>query len=191
MVKIYTRKGDDGSTSLWYGGRVAKDDLHTEAYGTLDEATSALGLARAKCEDAPLAADILRLQNELFVAGAELATGPEARGRLEPGVSLLEDDMVEWLEERIDAYMSQVDLPPKFVIPGGTELSAQLDVARTVLRRAERRIVALARTGALEGSVAVRYVNRASDLLFAMARFADEPRPELFEGRDRSAGKTP
>ena len=95
--------------------------------------------------------------------------------------------MVEWLEERIDAYMAQVDLPPKFVIPGGTELSAQLDVARSVLRRAERRIVALERTGALDGSVAVRYVNRASDLLFAMARFADEPDPELFEGRGRSS----
>jgi cob(I)alamin adenosyltransferase len=190
MVKIYTRKGDDGTTSLWYGGRVPKDDLRTEAYGTLDEATSALGLARASCADPQLAADILRLQNELFVAGAELATAPEARDRLQAGASLLEDDMVGWLEERIDAYMSQVELPPKFVIPGGTELSAQLDVARSVLRRAERRIVALERAGALAGSVALRYVNRASDLLFAMARFADESEPELFEGRGRSAGKT-
>ena len=187
MVKIYTRKGDDGTTSLWYGGRVAKDDLHTEAYGALDEATSALGVARARCEDPQLAADILRLQNELFVAGAELATGREARERLEAGVTRLEDDMVGWLEERIDAYMAQVDLAPRFVIPGGTELSAQLDVARSVLRRAERRIVALERTGALDGSAAVRYVNRASDLLFAMARFADEPDPKLFEGRGRSA----
>jgi cob(I)alamin adenosyltransferase len=185
MVKIYTRKGDDGTTSLWYGGRVAKDDLHTEAYGTLDEATSALGLARAKCKDPALRGIILRLQNELFVAGAELATAPEARDRLEPGVSCLEDDMVLWLEERIDYYMGKVDLPPKFVIPGGTELSAQLDVARTVLRRAERRIVALERSGAIEGSAVLRYVNRASDLLFAMARFADEPNPELFEGRGR------
>jgi cob(I)alamin adenosyltransferase len=188
MVKIYTRKGDDGTTSLWYGGRIAKDDLHTEAYGTLDEATSALGLARAQCQDQRLAGDILRLQNELFVAGAELATAPEARDRLEAGVSRLEDDMVDWLEERIDQYMGQVDLPPKFVIPGGTPLSAQLDVARTVLRRAERRIVALERSGAIEGSAAVRYVNRASDLLFAMARFADERDPQLFEGRGRSAG---
>jgi cob(I)alamin adenosyltransferase len=187
MVKIYTRKGDDGTTSLWYGGRIPKDDLHTEAYGTLDEATSALGLARAKCDDGRLAADILRLQNELFVAGAELATGPEARERLEPGVSRLEEDMVTWLEERIDAYMAEVELPPKFVIPGGTELSAQLDVARAVLRRAERRIVALAREGALEGSAALGYLNRASDLLFAMARFADVADPELFEGRGRSA----
>ena len=188
MVKIYTRKGDDGTTSLWYGGRIAKDDLHTEAYGTLDEATSALGVARAQCQDERLAGDILRLQNELFVAGAELATAPEARDRLEAGVSRLEEDMVDWLEERIDSYMGQVDLPPKFVIPGGTPLSAQLDVARTVLRRAERRIVALERSGAIEGSAAVRYVNRASDLLFAMARFADERDPQLFEGRGRSTG---
>jgi cob(I)alamin adenosyltransferase len=191
MMKIYTRKGDDGSTSLWYGGRVPKDDLHTEAYGTLDEAASQLGLARAKCAAEELAADILRLQDELFVAGAELATAPEARGRLEPGVSRLDDDMVPWLEERIDAYMAQVELPPKFVIPGGTELSAQLDVARTVLRRAERRIVALERAGALDESVVVRYVNRASDLLFAMARHADVPDPELFQGRDRSRGSAP
>jgi cob(I)alamin adenosyltransferase len=96
--------------------------------------------------------------------------------------------MVGWLEERIDAYMARVDLPPKFVVPGGTELSAALDLARTLLRRAERRIVALARTGALDGSAVLRYVNRASDLLFAMARFADEPDPEVFQGRDRSAG---
>src|SRR3954469_12868247 len=177
MVKIYTRKGDDGTTSLWYGGRVPKDDLHNEAYGALDEGTSALGVARSRCADARLAADILRLQNELFVAGAELATAPEARERLEPGVSRLEADMVAWLEERIDAYMAEVELPPKFVIPGGTELSAQLDVARSVLRRAERRIVALEHAGVLEGSAAVRYVNRASDLLFAMARFADVPDP--------------
>jgi cob(I)alamin adenosyltransferase len=189
VTKIYTRKGDDGSTGLWYGGRVAKSGGRPEAYGAVDEACSALGLCRAASEDAELTADILRLQNELFVAGAELATAPEARDRLEGGVSRLEDDMVEWLEERIDSYMAAVELPPKFVIPGGTELSAQLDVARSVLRRAERRIVALAREGAIEGSSVVRYVNRASDMLFAMARVADEPDPELFEGRGRSAGK--
>jgi cob(I)alamin adenosyltransferase len=188
MVKIYTRKGDDGTTSLWYGGRVAKHDSRTEAYGSLDEATSVLGLARAACKNERLHRDILRLQHELFVAGAELATSPEARDRLEPGVSKLDSGMVEWLEEAIDSYMSEVDLPPKFVIPGGTELSARLDVARAVLRRTERRIVALAHEGEIADSVAVRYINRASDLLFAMARFADEPDPELFEGR--SAGNT-
>ena len=191
MTRIYTRKGDDGTTSLWYGGRVAKNALRTEAYGTLDEAASALGVARARCSDERLAEDILRLQNELFIAGAELATAPEARERLEEGISLTTDELVASVESSIDSYMEEVDLPPKFVIPGGTELSAQLDVARAVLRRAERRIVALAEQGELEGSALLRYVNRASDLLFAMARFADEREPKLFEGRGRGVRETP
>jgi cob(I)alamin adenosyltransferase len=186
-MKIYTRKGDDGTTSLWYGGRVAKSDARTEAYGTLDETASALGVARALATDERLRADILHLQDDLFVAGAELATAPEAQGRLEAGVSRLGSGMVAWLEEAIDGYMAEVHLPPKFVIPGGTHLSAQLDVARTVLRRAERRIVALSQAEELGDSVVLRYVNRASDLLFAMARFADVPDPELFEGRGRSS----
>jgi cob(I)alamin adenosyltransferase len=188
-MKIYTRKGDDGTTSLWYGGRVAKSDARTEAYGSLDEAASALGVARALAPDDRLRADILHLQDDLFVAGAELATAPEARARLEAGVSRLEDAMVAWLEQAIDGYMAEVQLPPKFVIPGGTQLSAQLDVARSVLRRAERRIVALAAVQDLGDSVVIRYVNRASDLLFAMARFADVPEPELFEGRGRSSAE--
>jgi cob(I)alamin adenosyltransferase len=185
VAKIYTRKGDDGTTSLWYGGRVPKSDLRTEAYGTLDEAASALGIARSLCTDPRLSADILRLQNELFVAGAELATAPEARERLEDGVSRTTDEMVSRLESDIDAYMGEIDLPPKFVIPGGTQLSAQLDVARAVLRRAERRIAELREQ--LEDSSLLRYVNRASDLAFAMARFADEREPELFEGRARGS----
>ncbi|HXR61795.1 MAG TPA: ATP:cob(I)alamin adenosyltransferase [Solirubrobacterales bacterium] len=115
MVKIYTKKGDDGTTSLWYGGRVPKHHGRTDAYGTLDEACSQLGLARALCgaEQAELAADILRLQDDLFVAGAELATAPEAAGRLEAGVSKLTPDMVDRLETDIDRYMERVDLPPK------------------------------------------------------------------------------
>jgi cob(I)alamin adenosyltransferase len=185
MVKIYTRNGDDGSTTLWYGGRVPKTHLRTEAYGTLDESASALGVARAACQDERLAADILRIQNELFVAGAELATAPEARERLEPGVSRVTDGMVSDAERDIDFYMSQVDLPPKFVIPGGTTLSAQLDVARATLRRAERRIVALNEAGELDDSALLSYINRAADLLFAMARYADVREPEVFGGRER------
>jgi cob(I)alamin adenosyltransferase len=188
VVKIYTRKGDDGTTSLWYGGRVPKHHGRTEAYGTLDEAASALGLARALCgsDQAELAADILRLQDDLFVAAAELATAPEAAGRLEDGVSRVTETMVATLEERIDHYMGQVDLPPKFVIPGGTQLSAQLDVARTVVRRAERRISELGEAGELTGETIVHFVNRASDLVYAMARFADVDDPALFEGRGKS-----
>ena len=166
MTRIYTRKGDDGTTSLWYGGRVAKSDPRTEAYGALDEAASALGVARSLCGDnAELAADILRLQDDLFIAGAELATAPEAAERLADGVSRVTPEMAAELEELIDRYMDRVELPPKFVIPGGTQLSGQLDVARAVLR----------------------FLNRASDLAFAMARFADVDDPELFEGRDKEA----
>ena len=179
-MKIYTRKGDDGSTSLWYGGRVPKASERPEAYGSVDEAASALGLARAAAErDSELYEDILRIQRELFVAGAELATAPEAADRLEPGISKLTPEMVERLEADIDRYMARVDLPPKFVIPGGTELSARLDVARSSLRRAERRVSELDDVT----DTLVAYLNRASDALFAMARAADEPEPELFEGR--------
>jgi cob(I)alamin adenosyltransferase len=179
-VKIYTRKGDDGTTGLWYGGRVAKASARPEAYGSVDEAASALGLCRAAAErGGELYEDILRIENELFVAGAELATAPEAAERLEPGVSKVTAEMVERLESDIDRYMERVDLPPKFVIPGGTELSARLDVARSALRRAERRASELENVD----STLLAYLNRASDALFAMARFADEPEPELFEGR--------
>lgn len=187
MVRIYTRKGDDGTTSLWYGGRVAKNDARTEAYGALDEAAAAFGVARSLCgpDDAELAADILRLQDDLFIAGAELATAPEAADRLEDGVSRVTDAMAAELEAVIDRYMARVDLPPKFVIPGGTRLSAQLDVARAVLRRAERRVVALKDAGELASEALLRFLNRASDAAFAMARAADVADPELFAGRER------
>jgi cob(I)alamin adenosyltransferase len=185
VVKIYTKKGDDGSTSLWYGGRVPKHHGRTEAYGSLDEACSELGVARALCgsEHAELAADILRLQDDIFVAGAELATAPEAAGRLEDGISRITEEMVAALEERIDRYMSEVELPPQFVIPGGNRLSAQLDVARTTIRRAEREISALNEAGELASETVIHFVNRASDLAYAMARFADVDDPALFEGR--------
>jgi cob(I)alamin adenosyltransferase len=187
MVKIYTKKGDDGTTSLWYGGRIPKHHGRTEAYGSLDEACSALGVARALCgsDQAELAADILRLQDDLFVAGAELATSPEAVERLEDGISRVTEEMVAELEQGIDRYMAQVDLPPKFVIPGGNQLSAQLDVARTVIRRAERRISALAEAGELERETVIHFVNRASDYAYALARFADVEDPALFAGRGK------
>ena len=188
MAKIYTKKGDDGTTSLWYGGRVAKHHGRTDAYGSLDEACSELGVARALCgsADAELAADILRLQNDIFVAGAELATAPQAAERLEDGISRTTEEMVSTVEARIDLYMSQVELPPQFVIPGGNQLSAQLDVARTAIRRAERAISALAEAGELASETVIHFVNRASDLVYAMARFADVEDPALFEGRRRA-----
>jgi cob(I)alamin adenosyltransferase len=185
MVKIYTRKGDDGSTGLWYGGRVPKSDARPEAYGAVDEAASALGVARAACGDGDeeIYADVLRMQNELFIAGAELATAPEAAHRLEAGVSKVTREMVDELEAVIDRYMDRVSLPPKFVIPGGGELSALLDVARAAVRRAERRVVDLKLAGELPDETVLNYLNRLSDAVYAMARYADDPDPELFEGR--------
>jgi cob(I)alamin adenosyltransferase len=185
VTRIYTRKGDDGTTSLWYGGRRPKPDLRIEAYGAVDEAGSALGVARSLCgeDERELAGDLLRLQSELFVVGAELATAPEAADRLEDGVSRVTDAMVDALESEIDAYMARVELPPKFVIPGGTHLSAQLDLARAVVRRAERRVVALRDAEGLASGAVLRYLNRAADLVYAMARAADVERPELFGGR--------
>lgn len=184
-MKIYTKGGDDGTTSLWYGGRVPKHHGRTEAYGALDEACAALGVARALCGAGreELAADVLNLQEGMFVAGAELATAPEAAARLEAGVSRTTEEMVTALEEGIDRYMERVDLPPRFVIPGGTQLSAQLDVCRATIRRAERHITALDEAGELVAETVVHFVNRASDLAFAMARFADVAEPVLFEGR--------
>jgi cob(I)alamin adenosyltransferase len=187
VVKIYTKKGDDGTTSLWYGGRVPKHHGRTDAYGTLDEACSQLGVARSLCgpDQGELAADILRLQDDIFIAGAELATAPEAAERLEDGISRTTEEMVAELERLIDRYMAEVDLPPQFVIPGGNQLAAQLDVARTVIRRAERRISELNEAGELASETVIHFVNRASDLAFAMARYADVDDPALFEGRRR------
>jgi cob(I)alamin adenosyltransferase len=185
VAKIYTRKGDDGTTSLWYGGRVPKHSPRTGAYGTLDESVSALGVARSLCEPGQeeVAASILRLQNMMFVAGAELATAPEAAERLEDGVSRVTEEMVGEVEREIDRYMERVELPPQFVIPGGTPLSAQLDLARAVIRRAERAVAALDDAGELASEAVLRFVNRASDLAYAISRATDVDDPELFAGR--------
>jgi cob(I)alamin adenosyltransferase len=188
VTRIYTKKGDDGTTSLWYGGRVPKSDGRTEAYGAVDEAGSALGLARALCGpgETEIAADILRLQNDLFIAGAELATAPEAADRLEDGVTRVTGEMADELDAMIDRYMDRVELPPKFVIPGGNQLSAQLDIARATVRRAERRVSALAQADELAAPEILRFLNRASDAVYAIARFADVDDPELFAGREAS-----
>jgi cob(I)alamin adenosyltransferase len=188
-VKIYTRKGDDGTTGLWYGGRRVKSDARIDAYGSIDEAGSALGVARAHCgpDDGEIAADLLGLQRDLFVAGAELAAAPEASERLEDGVSRVTDEMTAALEPAIDRYMDRVELPPKFVIPGGTPLSGHLDLARAILRRAERRVAALQADGELASGAVLAYLNRAADLVYAIARFADVPDPALFEGRGKAA----
>lgn len=174
MPRIYTRRGDTGTTGLLFGGdRVSKSSLRTEAYGTTDEAVSALGLARAGMAPGSLADLVLRLQRELFVVGAELATHADRRGRLKPGESLVTAEMVAALEGEIDGLEAEHPMPAEFVVPGESPAGAALDLARTTVRRAERRAVALAEAGELPGSQAVPYLNRLADLLFVAARAAD------------------
>jgi cob(I)alamin adenosyltransferase len=179
-VRIYTKKGDDGTTGLLFGGaRVSKADPRTDAYGTVDEAVSALGLARAAIgtvtdrTEARLAELSLRLQRELFVVGAEIATHVDRRDRLADGVSRVTAAMVEALEAEIDELEGMVEQPKEFVVPGESMAGAALDLARTTVRRAERRCVALAGDGGLPDSLVLPYLNRLADLLFVMARAAD------------------
>jgi cob(I)alamin adenosyltransferase len=179
MPRIYTKTGDDGTTGLLYGGRVPKDDPATDAYGTTDEAVAALGLARSLCDDPTLSADLLALQRELFVVGADLAANPASRKKLTPEVSLVTDTMVKRLEARIDALVAERALPEVFIVPGANPASAALDVARSVIRRAERQVVTLEREPMREVNPEVRrYLNRLSDLVFVLARWqAGESEP--------------
>lgn len=171
-VRIYTRRGDDGTTGLFHGGRVSKADLAPEAYGTVDEAVAALGLARGHA-DGEMAEWLLWLQRSLFVVAAELATDPAKRGKLEPGVSLVTGAMVDDLEAAIDALTEEIGQPTGFTVPGEHPLSGALDLARAVVRRAERRCVAYADAGGLDGSHVVRYLNRLADYVFTLVRASE------------------
>jgi cob(I)alamin adenosyltransferase len=178
MPRIYTRTGDDGTTGLLYGGRIPKDDLVAEAYGTTDEAVAVMGLARAHTSDPSMHEEILTLQRELFVVGADLATNPTQRDKLSPRVSLVIADMTDRLERRIDELVAERPLPDAFVVAGANPASAALDVARATVRRAERAVAALGRTGREPNPEVGRYLNRLSDLLFVLARWeADESEP--------------
>ena len=177
MPKIYTKRGDEGETGLLYGGRVSKTDPRCEAYGTVDEAVSALGLARALVQEARLKDIIMEVQRELFVVGGELATDPSEYPRLVRHFSVVTTEMVERLETLIDELNGQMTLPNAFIIPGATPASGALDVARSILRRAERRVVSLKEQGLLYNPVVIQYLNRLADLAFVMARYEDRHLP--------------
>lgn len=169
-MKVYTRRGDDGTTGLLYGGRVDKDDLRTQAYGATDEAVSALGLARAALGVGAWHDAVLAVQRELFVLGAQLATHADHWGRLADEVSRVTPAMVNRLEQRIDALTEQFPLPREFVVPGESTAGAAIDLARTIVRRAEREAVRMRRTDLLPDETPLRYLNRLSDYLFVLAR---------------------
>jgi len=172
MVKIYTKKGDEGQTSLFGGQRVSKSDLRAEAYGTLDEACSALGVVRAATQDEELRAVIHSLQEDLFLLGAELATVPEDRERLR--VSQISPEHTARLEALIDERLAKIELPRAFIIPGSSSyIPALLDWARAVIRRGERQIVKLREAHLLDNLEVLKYVNRLGDLLFVLARYQE------------------
>ena len=169
-MRIYTRKGDDGTTGLLYGGRVPKDAPAPTAYGDVDEAQAVLGLARSECvRGSELDELLIGLEGDLWVLMAELATDPANRHKLVDGTSLVTDAMVTALEERIDDLSARFEPPTEFVVPGQTRIGALLDVSRTVVRRAERQAL----RAATDGSHVVPYLNRLSDLLWTMARWQD------------------
>lgn len=182
MLKIYTRTGDDGTTGLLYGGRVAKDSPMMQITGAVDEAQAAMGMARAEAVPGGELDELLtRLERELYVLMAETTTDPAHRSKLVVGKTLVTDEMVSSLEERIDDLISRVSMPTEFVIPGANRESAALDLARTIVRRAERLLV----SSPIEGSLVGRYLNRLSDLLWALARWAEGEDHLLARGAPR------
>ncbi len=170
--RIYTKRGDDGTTGLLFGGRVPKDSRQIDLNGVVDEAQAAMGVARAETPAGSEANDRLTaLARDLYVLMAEVATAPENRTKLQAGSSLVTADMVTALEEGIDDLLARVDMPSDFTVPGENRVAAALDLARTIVRRAERIAVA----EPVDGSLVVPYLNRLSDLLWAMARWQEGP----------------
>lgn len=180
-MKIYTRTGDDGTTGLFGGGRVSKASLRVDVYGTIDEANATIGRARVWLQtrmqqESPakqLDAVLLPIQSDLFTLGAELATPPDKDAKLALKTQLIDDDDCTRLERWIDETESRLPPLQSFVLPGGSAASAELHVARCVVRRAERSLVALSQTETIRAPLVV-YLNRLSDLLFVLARRANQ-----------------
>ena len=174
LNKIYTRTGDDGTTGLVAGPRRKKHDLRVESYGEVDEANSCIGLVRQHLADHPALDQMLvRIQNDLFDLGADLAT-PDTGKKLDYEPLRIVQAQVDRLEVEIDTLNADLEPLRSFVLPGGTEAAAALHLARTVARRAERRIVALQDSGEAVSAAAVAYINRLSDFLFVAARWVND-----------------
>jgi len=175
-VKTFNKRGDQGQTDLLFGERVSKANPRSEAYGTIDEAISALGLARCWATP-PVREIVLSLQQELFTVNAELATPSQHYAKLVARGQTVTPEMTDRLEALIDELEAQVELPKAFAIPGGSTSSAALDLARTIVRRAERRVVALKEDNAIPNDEVLKYLNRLADLLFVLARLEEKGCP--------------
>jgi len=172
-MKIYTKKGDEGETSLVYGVRTAKCDPRCEAYGTIDEAVSMLGLAKNFCQT-EVKDVVFDLQQNLFIVGTELATPLKRYPDLAAKGRVVKAEMVQRLENLIDNFEARIDMPREFIIPGVCVSSAALDVARAIIRRAERKAVVLKEAGQLANEEVLKYLNRLSDLVFTLARYEEK-----------------
>jgi cob(I)alamin adenosyltransferase len=170
MAKVTTGTGDTGYTGLLGNQRVPKYDPRPDTFGTVDEATSALGLARATTQDETAREVILHMQRDLYVLMAELATLPENQAAIGMAITA---DHVQWLEAAEEQLKAAVEIPNKFVIPGDSLDGAALDLARTIVRRAERMTVRLLHDGVIANSEPVRYLNRLSDVVFILARYLE------------------
>ena len=170
MAKVTTGTGDAGYTSLLGEQRVPKYDPRPDTFGTVDEATSALGLARATTGDGRAREIILHMQQDLYVLMAELATPPENLGAVGMRIT---SEQIEWLETTEKELQAAVDIPNKFIIPGDTPDGAALDLARTIIRRAERLAVRLYHEGIIQNALLLRYLNRLSDVVFILARYLE------------------
>jgi cob(I)alamin adenosyltransferase len=168
MVKIYTKKGDDGTTGLFDGTRVPKDHLRCDAYGDVDELNAALGLARAFVEDKKVDAALLEIQKDLFAIGAQLAD-PQFESRKVKPKTVITEEKITAFEKMMDLYDGELPPLKGFILRCGTQGAAALHLACTVGRRAERKIVTLARQVAVP-PIVIKYVNRLSDFLFVLAR---------------------
>lgn len=172
-MSVYTKTGDKGQTSLFDNKRVDKDDLRVESYGTIDELNSWLGLSKNFVEDSEIVNLIHQIQRRLFDIGAELATEDESKRPV-----MIEEEEVTFLEKEIDKYLEKIKKPDHFIIPGAGKTSAILHVARTVCRRAERRIISLSKKANINPHL-IRYVNRLSDLIYVLARYTEDDYEEV------------
>lgn len=182
-MKTFNKRGDGGETSLLYGRRVPKSNPRAEAYGTIDEAISALGLARALSTNKRVCSTVLHFQKELFIVGAEMATDLRDRDRLVQSIEVIGIQHVDNIEAMITQLETEVAMPNSFVIPGDTPASAALDLARTVIRRCERRAVALRDNGMIQNDAILAYLNRLADLIFTLARYEDQNPGSANDGR--------
>jgi len=177
-LKTFNKRGDQAETSLLYGKRISKANLRCEFYGTIDEAVAALGLARSFSKKKSMQGILLNIQKELFIPAAELAVPMEQYAKYSVSNSIVTEEMAEHLTRQIEDLEDKINMPKEFIIPGSSTASAAIDLARTIVRRAERRAAQLKEEKILPNDKILKYLNRLADLLFTLARYEENDKEE-------------